>query len=191
VAVLSRGALVLLLAGCEPEIGRGTYHCGPERLCPPDLVCDGVTAICTVEHEALAFECAEGSTDSEPDDDPDAPYDIGVVGCGEPRAMAGCLDDGADLDHLGLVVPAGCSELGAEVRYPVAFAPVVLEVIDDAGTVIASSEVCEELDEAGRAVACVTAAVSGDAGYVVRVTRGEGGDCDGACAYNRYDLSIF
>jgi hypothetical protein len=190
VAVLNRGALALLLAGCEPEIGRGSYHCGPERLCPPDLVCDGVTAVCTVEHEALPFECAEGSTDTEPDDQLDAPYDIGVAGCGEARTMAGCLSDDADVDHLAVTPPAGCEELGLEVRYPVAFAPVLLEVIDD-GTVVATSEVCEELDEAGRAVACLSAAVTAEAGYVVRVRRGDGGDCDGACAYNRYDLSIF
>ena len=55
--------------GCEPEIGTGTYYCGPAEFCPPSLACDQLTYTCVAPVLADPFLCPEESETWEPDDD--------------------------------------------------------------------------------------------------------------------------
>lgn len=186
--------LLLALGACEADIGSGVYFCGPERACPPGLGCDDATAVCVFPDEVRPFTCGDGANEYEPDDDLAAAGDLGVAGCGAVSVNERmCIDELDDVDHFAIVTPPSCDGvLDVEVRYPVAFAPLALELVDDGGDVIATAEVCDELDDGGEARLCATASVSPDQRVVVRVDAAAGGpDCDGSCGYNRYQLSIF
>ena len=55
----------LLLAGlvssaCSPEIGKGTYFCGPERFCPPDMECDDPSYTCDSPRISMLVGSPEG-----------------------------------------------------------------------------------------------------------------------------------
>ena len=185
---------LVLLAACAPDIPGGVYYCGPERACPSGLVCDDSTAVCAYENEAEPFACGEDANLPEPDDTLALATDYGARGCGfEPVTAEGCLDHAADLDHIEFTSSLDCDVLPfeAKVRYPVAFAPVVLEVLDGDGEVLATSEVCVDLDDTGQTHACVEATLVEDTAHFLRMSRIDGSpDCDGACRYNRYRLSI-
>lgn len=193
-----RAAAVLVaalgLAGCEADIGSGVYYCGYEEACPPDLACDEQTNICVFPNQARPFDCLAGANDFEPDDQLDDAGDFGVGGCGAVSINErGCVDTADDVDHSAFTTPLSCDgELEIEVRYPVAFQPLAFDILDEAGEVLDTAELCRDLDENGEAKLCAAAEVSADQRIVVRVTAEPGGpDCDGACAYNRYQLSIF
>jgi hypothetical protein len=189
------GVALLGLAACDPEIGSGIYFCGPERGCPPELRCDEVTATCVFPNQVNPFACATGANDYEPDDAPGEAGEVtAAAGCGAITINElGCVDEADDVDHLAFVTPATCDgELEVDVRYAVAFAPLVLELLDDGGDVIGTGTVCDELDEFGEARLCATAEVTPDQRVMIRVGAEDGGaDCDGTCGYNRYRLSIF
>jgi hypothetical protein len=195
VVVVRLAALATVtFAACTPDVPSGVYYCGPERACPPDLVCDDSTAVCVLEDEAEGFACGEDATLPEPDDTLALATDYGARGCGfQPVTSEGCLDHPADVDHVAFTSSLDCDvrPFEAKVRYPVAFAPVVLELLDDAGEVLATGEVCVELDATGQAHACIETDLPEDTAHVLRMRRVDGSpDCDGTCRYNRYQLSI-
>lgn len=64
------------------------------------------------------------------------------------------------------------------------------EILDGSGATLATAEICEELDGVGMVRLCAEVDVAPATTYVLRIALGEGGDCDGGCAYNRYMLSI-
>ena len=185
---------LLAAAACTPDIAGGVYYCGPERSCPPDLSCDEVTAVCVYPVEAEPFECGEDTGAAEPDDTLPLADDLGQRGCGAGAvAFEACLDHADDIDHVALVTSLDCDVRPFEVRmrYPVAFAPPVLELLDEAGAVIATAEVCTELDDAGQAMSCLETNVPENVPVYLRVRLEPGVlDCDGRCAHNRYQLSI-
>ncbi|MCB9561327.1 MAG: hypothetical protein H6709_19970 [Kofleriaceae bacterium] len=194
-------ALILTLAvtagaatGCSPEVGSGTYHCGPDRSCPDDLRCDEVSTLCVFPELVESFDCGENGNVHEDDDAPARAFDVGVAGCGQATVQqSGCIDNAGDVDYLRLTTPVGCDgTLSVTARAPVAFMPVTVEIVaDDGTTVLGDGTVCEDLDDQGREWTCATAPVTGATGYLVRVRgAGVGQDCDGACAYNRYTLAI-
>lgn len=191
-----RGAAIaaaLLLAACEPDIGSGVYYCGPERACPDGLRCDDATAICKFPDLAEPFTCGNGANDLEPDDDPAEAGDVGTGGCGAVSIVeVGCVDTADDVDHVAFTTPASCDgDLEVIVRFPIAFAPVTVEVLDDAGTVLGTGAVCDDLDEFGQTRVCAEASVEPSQLVMLRIAAEPGGaDCDGACAFNRYQLSI-
>jgi hypothetical protein len=186
---------LLATAACTPDIQGGVYYCGPERSCPPDLACDEVTAVCVYPGQADPFACGEDGNLTEPDDSPDAAYDLGARGCGlQPTGIEGCIDQAGDVDHLEMLTSLDCDvrPFEAKIRYPVAFTEVTLEVLDAAGDLVATGEVCVELDELGQAHTCVDTSVPPDETMYLRVRLRDGApDCDGGCGYNRYQLSVF
>jgi hypothetical protein len=185
-------ALVAAVA-CTPEIPGGVYHCGPERSCPPDLSCDGVTAVCVYPGEARPFQCGEGASVAEPDDTLPLAAPLGRRGCGfESVVLEGCVDHADDVDHTGFTTSLDCDvrPFEARIRYPIAFGPVALELLDDAGEVLAAGAVCDELDDTGHVQVCLQASVPEDVPMYLRVRLEGALDCDGRCAHNRYRLSI-
>ena len=181
-------------AACTPDIAGGIYRCGPERACPPDRSCDEVTAVCVYPVEAEPFACGEGTGAAEPDDTLPLADDLGPRGCGlDPETLDRCLDHADDVDHLRLQTSLDCDvrAFEARIRYPVAFAPPVLELLDEAGEVAATATVCDELDDTGQVMSCLETSVPEDVTMYLRVRLDPGVlDCDGRCAYNRYRLSI-
>jgi hypothetical protein len=185
------GALVA--TACSPDITSGTYYCGDEQACPPELSCDGPTAQCVYPQDVEVFECPAGSNDAEPDDDVAAAADLGVGGCGAiPVTEVGCIDAGGDVDHATLTIPSSCPNgLDLKLRYPLAFMPLQLELLDADGTLVEAGTICAEADTSAQVTTCLSASVEPDTTYVIRVRPADDApDCDGACAYNRYQLSI-
>jgi len=180
------------LAGCEPDIVGGAYYCGPERACPPDLRCDEATAVCRYPREVEAFTCPDGTNAHEPDDTVAAAFDLGTAGCGVGSVAAdGCIDNAPDLDHWTIHTPEGCgSTVHVTAAAPLAFAPVSLEVLAADGTQLVEGTVCDDLDDAGQVRRCADLDLPGGSTAVLRLGLLGGEDCDGACAYNRYHLSV-
>lgn len=185
---------VVAVAACTPDVPGGVYFCGPEQSCPPDLSCDQVTAVCVYPEEAEPFECGENSNLAEPDDTLVLADDLGQRGCGfETVVLDGCIDHEDDVDHIGMVSSLDCDvrPFEAKVRFSIAFAPAVLELLDDAGEVIATSEICNELDDSGQVQACIETSVPEDTQVYLRIRLlDDAPDCGGRCRYNRYQLSI-
>jgi hypothetical protein len=191
-AVLLVGALGL--AGCDPEIGSGTYYCGPELACPDHLRCDQASAMCVFPEQVGAFECGDNGNAHEPDDVAADGFDLGEAGCdGLEVRLPGCIDNEEDVDFLVGVTQSTCplATMRVQLRAPLAFMPLSFDLLDGDGAVVASSEVCSFVDDDGEQLSCLEVDMEGGTAYQLRVQRADGGDCGGACGYNRYDLSIF
>jgi hypothetical protein len=188
-------ALVAAAAACSPEIGAGTYYCGPERLCPPHLSCDEPTFTCESDIIAEPFACAEGSEAYEPDNDVASARELGNASCGTAVLgdYRGCLAAGDVADLYRFEVPSICSgedpHLTFKLSYTIAFTPMVLELIDDQGNVVATAEPCEA-NSTGTDSVCLE--LDPQVGTVlVRVRLDDTApDCDGQCRYNHYWLDI-
>ncbi len=197
---MRRGLLVLALAagalaGCTPEIDSGTYYCGPERLCPPDLACDDNSYTCTYPFQVEPFACPDGSEVNEPNDSTAQADDLGDLTCGSSVLSApGCVV-GGDGDYYRMNSVASCSgndpHLEIKLRFPEADAPLALELLDESGAVVAAGQDCTPEDNfSGRSHLCIEF-TPGTGVYFVRVQRqADGPDCDGACNFNQYQLDI-
>jgi hypothetical protein len=189
----ARYLLLGLVAACTPEITSGSYLCGEQESCPPDLRCDGETATCVFARDVMPFVCPEGTNDAEPDDDIASALDIGTAGCG---ALAfsddGCIDAADDVDHVAFTTPADCDGmLDVKLRFSLAFAPIGVDLLDDSGAVVASGAQCGTADSSGQITVCLTAPVDPTTAYVLRIDLpSDAPTCGGACAFNSYQLSI-
>lgn len=188
---------LVLVAGCTPEFGPDTYYCGPERFCPPNLVCDDNIFSCVEDFQRTEFACPEGSTVHEPDDDTASASDPGDLVCGAlvVGTELGCVE-GADADLVELRTGASCTganpHLEIKLRFPVATMPLTVEVLDDAGAVLTAGEVCTPAENfSGREHLCIEITPEADTTYYVRVRAADGAaDCSGDCAHNQYLLDI-
>lgn len=187
-----RLAPLLLLVACEPDINPGTYYCGPEEDCPPDLACDGPSDTCVLPSTAMPFVCPADSNLDEPDDTPATARDLGITGCGaQAFSETGCLDDASDVDHVTFTTAAGCTSIDLRLRAPVAWALPTIELLDDTGAVVATGTVTDELDETGLVHLELMATVTAQTTYTARTRLADGTpDCGGACAYTWYQLSV-
>jgi hypothetical protein len=192
-------ALVALpIAACTPDIGGGTYYCGPERLCPPHLVCDEPSFTCENPLLAKPFSCPEGSEDAEPDNSMDDAFALGTLRCSEPLldSWVGCIAEGDTVDYYLFEHANVCSgqdpHLDVRLRFPVALAPLKLELLDAQGEVVGTGEICTQPgDVTGTERHCLRLAPPPLGDYYIRVSLDpDGPDCDGQCRYNRYTLSI-
>ena len=206
-ALLLPGAVAVALAslasataggtGCSPDIGQGSYFCGPERLCPPDQECDDPTFTCDSPQRARPFTCPDGAQTAEPDDTEAQAEDAGAARCGAPiiNNVIGCLGDGDEVDDYVFDYQVECTgsdpHLELELHYPYALMPLTVELVDDSGQVVATGEVCTPSgDLSGTEKVCIRAAIP-TGHYLIRV-RAKGGapDCDGACHHNQYTLNV-
>jgi hypothetical protein len=181
----------LLASACSPEVVAGAYFCGPERLCPEDLVCDGATNICVSSSDVQEFSCV-GTDDDEPNDI-DSTVDLGDLSCTTRVETAGCIGgDGDEEDGYRLDVPTDCAprKVTVQLLYPVAFEPLELELIDTSGAADSVEPCPLGVDENGQTEQCVEAAVPAGGSFVVRVAGTGSENCEGECAYNRYGLVV-
>ncbi|MCP4449259.1 MAG: hypothetical protein GY811_28595 [Myxococcales bacterium] len=203
-AIAMAAAAVFSLASCKPEISGNTYFCGPDSLCPPNLVCqlggtESFTYSCVLPGEADSFACPVPSADQEPDDSPAQARDLGDIACGEQVQFQnwGCIEDGEDIDTFRFTRPTDCNAVAprvkATLRFPLGAAPLALELRDESGEVLSTGETCtSEQDNSGTEQVCVDHPNSPIGTYTLHVVLDADGnaDCDGNCRFNRYQLVI-
>ena len=193
-AALALVALVAPVAGCEPEILSGVYYCGPELSCPSDQVCSAGDGTCVQPGFARPFECPDGTNAAEPDDDLATAPLVSPGGCPSGDAVrTGCLPAAADIDWLRIGSPISCAgrTLAVDVRYPAAFAPVVLERTQPDGTVLETAPICDITGGIGQNDAtCLRTPVPADGQTVVRLTFDDALDCENACDFTHYEVTV-
>lgn len=190
-------ALAALACACSPTIDNGTYYCGPERLCPPDQVCDDSSYTCMSPYDAEAFSCPDGSDAAEPDDILSQARDVGSLSCGAAalEAATGCIPDINDVDYYVFEHQADCTgsdpHLEVTLRYPVALVPLTVELLDEEENVVAEGELCTPSgDLTGTDKLCLEATPPPGTYYVRVSSPKDAPDCDGACHYNQYTIAI-
>ena len=192
-----RAALVLAsvfgLAACHPEIATGTYACGPETSCPEGQACDQTTDLCVNLGSEHAFAC--GGDDREPDNDLATATVISGLTCvSTAHLLSSCIENMDTLDLATFATPAGCtaSAVSVVLDFPDAYEPLQVSLTAaDGTTVVATDAPCKsDMADDGRTSRCLVAPVDSTTTYALRVEPTGEGDCGGACAYNRYRLSV-
>lgn len=184
----------VLAAGCSPEVVADSYYCGPEQLCPDEQACDRATNICVSDGQETAFACGD-TTESEPNDSFATAEPVGDLECVARREGAGCVKSDSDArDYFVFTVPTSCSprKVVAQAAYPVAFEPIVIELVDGADVVLATSEPCASggEDDIGTTASCLEAPVGTGETFGLRIAGSGSENCGGSCAFNRYGLTI-
>ena len=188
---------VAAASACSPDIGKGTYFCGPERFCPPDMACDEPTYTCDSTRLAERFSCPGGSNGLEPDDARGEATDEGILACGEVVVTdrIGCMEAEGDEDLLAFDITGECvgddPHLSVTLRYPIAFVPLAIDLLDEDGATVAEGELCTPSgDLSGSDRLCIDRPL-GPGRYFLRVHAAPGGpDCDGDCHYNQYTIVV-
>jgi hypothetical protein len=190
-------AALLVLPSCSPEVGDGAYFCGPERLCPGALVCDGPTFTCVQPSHVEAFACPGGADEHEPDGDPPSAWAIEGFLCGQAilDEGAGCIGSAGDVDLVSFTGEACVGDdphVLVSLSFPIAYVPLAVEIRDAGGALLASGTPCTPVvNYSGMDSVCMELEVEAGAVYYVRVTPAAGApDCDGACALTLYQLTI-
>jgi len=194
-----RAAVVVVLAlaaACTPDIAPGSYLCGPERSCPEDQACDGVTNICVLPSQVQPFACPPPgeTTEVEPNDDTVNAQLIANLACVSRTAeIVGCARDLDSEDWFLFDAPQGCTAVAVEARltFPLAFEVLSLEVRGSTGLTIASGGDCAISDaDDGDEQRCLDVPLTSGSRYALRVARSGVGTCGGACAHNKYTLTL-
>ena len=180
------------LAACSPEVAPGTYVCGPEELCPDDLKCDRVTAICEVPASANEFACGDMHVDVPGDDAPATAQSLGDFACVSlVTERRSCLPVGDSGDFYTFKVADNCTSVHvqASVVYPIAFERLVLQLAKQGETPVTIDTKCNRTGADGDGVSCLDAPV-GPGTYVIGVVPDGTGTCDNECRFNRYGISV-
>ena len=193
---LAAGCMVALVA-CTPDIGKGTYFCGPERFCPPDMECDDPTYTCDSPRIAQRFACPAGSEALEPDDSRGQASDEGELGCGASLIgeRVGCVDAEGDEDFLAFDLTGECvgenPHLEVTLRFPIAFVPLSIDLLDESGATVIEGMACTQSgDLTGNDRVCIERDLA-PGRYFLRVrAAADGPDCDGDCHYNQYTIIV-
>jgi hypothetical protein len=186
--------LLVLLGACSPDITSGSYVCGAQDSCPPDQACDGVTDTCVLTAVAMPFAC-DMNTEHAGDDTSATARPIPMLACvSPPYRESGCMPAGDAADWFKLTTPASCAavEVDARLVYPVAYQGLSLELWDlTMNSVVGTDNECPDgINDPAHVERCINLKVT-PGGYLGLVVKPSGqGTCDGACAYNRYDLSV-
>ncbi|MCX5744917.1 MAG: hypothetical protein NT062_20705 [Proteobacteria bacterium] len=197
-AVLMRASSLLLigLVACKTEVGYGTYLCGVEQDCPDGQACNGPDNRCVHPAVAIPFAC-EPQDEHEPDDVAADAFALPEMACvSQPTLLSGCLHAGESEDWVRFDVPAACTAVVARMRlsYPLAYEDVQFEIADADGTVLEMETACDasdtSLEDLGILAKCLKRTVTPGASYTIRVKTDGALSCGGACAFNRYKLSV-
>ncbi len=179
-----------LLGACTPDIVPGAYLCGPDESCPERQVCNGPDNTCVSPGGAVPFACGAGN-DVEPNDGAAVAQAIPNVTCAGPLLqLKGCAAGTDTEDWYGFDVPPSCAATVASIRlsYPIAFEQLSLRLGTTEGDPVACG--VDSAPDDGFDQHCVTQNVTAGTHYTLRVARTGAGNCEGACAYNRYTLTL-
>lgn len=189
-----RAMWLFVLGACSPDIVSGSYVCGAQESCPPDEACDGVTDTCVLTSAAMPFACAD-NTEHAGDDMPSTARPIPMLACvSPPYRESGCMPVGDAADWFTLTTPASCTavEIDARIVFPVAYQTLSLELWDLTMNASIGTDVpCpDSIADPAHVERCVNLTVTPGRNYGLLVKPTGQGACDGACAYNRYDLTV-
>ena len=189
-------ASVALVASCEPDIGSGSYFCGPEMFCAPHLACNPNTFSCESPGLFGAFECPAGSELSEPNDDTDNAEELGKLECGiNPAVMKRCIAPGGagDEDVYRFEIENNCTgnpRLDVALQFPVGLVPLEISLIDENGAEVLPAEPCTpDVNVTGMDTVCIEG-LPPTGTYFLRVRAASDSDCDGDCRHNQYLLRV-
>lgn len=189
----SSSLLVAVLGACAPDIAPGAYLCGPERLCPEGLACNGPDGVCVTESRAQPFACGAENAEVPGDDAPATAQDFGEMSClSLVRERRGCLPDGDVGDFYTITISGSCTsaQLKATIVYPIAFQRLVMQLGKAGETPMTIDSECPPRgDTSGDIASCLDATVA-PGEYVLGVIPDGTGDCDGTCKHNRYGLAV-
>lgn len=190
-------AALLVGPACTPDIGPGTYWCGPERHCPPDQACNDNTFTCEEERTAERFSCPVDSETYEPDGDIATARDMGPVVCGNTLigGVVGCIAAAGNVDLYRFELDTSCGgadpHLEAKVNFPIGLVGLQVELLDSAGTVVTSGELCtESLNLSGKERVCLDASLTQGVYYLRIQVAADAPDCNGDCHNNQYVLDV-
>lgn len=188
--------LLLAVAACSPDIVPGSYLCGPERLCPDEQQCDGATNICVLPNQVTPFACPPlaSTSEIEPNDSAMDAQVVANLACVSRNAdLVGCAKDLDGEDWFQFDTPPECTAVGVTARltFPLAFEVLAVELRDSNDVILATGEACpqSELDD-GDEQRCLEKTLTPGTRYAMRVVRTGEGTCNGACAHNRYTLTL-
>jgi hypothetical protein len=187
-------AILLLLAACDPDIAPGAYMCGPEEACPDGLACNRPDNLCVAPTAVKPFACGAANEEIPGDDAPATAQNLGELACiSLVRGTRGCLPAGDVGDFYSFRVADGCTnvKVQASVVFPIAFESLALQLAKAGEAPVAITSACaaNRATDEGEIVRCLEAPV--DPGtYALGVVPDGTGDCDRACAFNRYGFAV-
>jgi len=185
--------VAVLATACTPDLVPGSYFCGPEQLCPEGQKCNGADNLCVLPSAAEPFACSE-STELEPNNAfaMAQPVLVGAACASLPAEARGCTSATDGQDFFGFSVPAQCTTVSASARltFPVAFAPLAVTLVDGTNTVAVGVPCESDEPDDGETKLCFDGTVRASGNYAVVVSATGQDTCDGACAYNRYQLTV-
>ena len=188
-------ASMFAFAACAPDIAEGSYFCGPQLACPGDLACSELTELCVAPERTEAFVCPDGANAHEPDDTLAQAQALTGMCFVDALVDDGCLPTQTDVDYALLSTPSTC---GARIRVTVnlidsiAFESPEVTLLDNDNPTTAMSAPCTPNDALlSNATACSAIDIDGGDHVSIRVDfPADAPSCDGACAFNRYELRI-
>jgi hypothetical protein len=187
---------IAALAGCAPDIASASYVCGPDETCPPDQACNGPDNKCVIASTAQPFACLAKEL-HEPDDVLAQALQVPQLDCvSTPFIDHGCLAAGDLQNWYKLSTPGNCTAVEVNVRldYAVSTETLGLELWDaeGAGAKLVGDSPCATgaNADAGDDARCVKLTLGNGHHYGILVKPAGGGDCDGRCNYNRYQLTV-
>lgn len=189
------------LAACAPDIHSGSYLCGPNASCPEGQACNGaddedsglMADTCVLASTAQPFACTD-QMNAEPNNTAGEGLVLQNLGCvSAPFVMESCMPSDDSADWLTFVAPSVCSavEVQARLVFPIAFEELGIELWDVTRNVqLATDGECAQGAEIGAVRRCLDFELVPGTTYGVKVRPTGTGNCDGACTYNRYSLSV-
>lgn len=190
-----RFAIIACLAGCTPSIVPGSYLCGPEQLCPEELACNGVDNTCVAPRNVQPFACEPNAVDPMTDDSPSTGTVVpGLLCISGVQVVTGCLRDSDPADWFQFDTPTECSAVGitASVTFPIAYQPIALQIAKGAEPPQLSAIECPSSTTLveGIGAYCLETTLELGTRYALGIVHDDaaGGDCDGTCRSNRYQL---
>ena len=177
----------LLLAACSADIVPGAYLCGPEQACPGDLVCSGSDNTCESAATAEAFACGTTASNT-----PATATELHALACVSPVVTDDdCLGAGVTASWFHFATPSNCVAVAVtmHVTYPVAYESIGLALADGNGATLASDTPCT-VPGADSDERCLAMTLANATDYTIDVMPEGGGDCGGACNFNRYTLTV-
>lgn len=193
--------LVVPLAACTPDVVSGAYLCGPEASCPEDLTCNGEydqeaglqADTCVLPSLARPFECTP-EINVEPDDTMEQGFLIDNLGCVSTFVNGGCMLEADSADWLTFVAPTTCATaiaVQARLSFSLAYEELSIELWDfDQNIRLATDTECKAGLEGATVRRCLDYTLVPGAKYAVKVMPNGNATCAGACAYNRYTLTV-
>jgi hypothetical protein len=193
--------LLLVLAACTPDVVSGAYLCGPEASCPEGQGCNGEfdeeaglqQDTCVLASLARPFVCMP-NIDLEPDDTMEDGYLIENLACvSVPFVSNGCMIETDSADWVTFVAPSICTavEVQARLSFSVAYEALSVELWDFAQNMrLATDGECKSGLDTANIRRCLDFTLVPGSKYGIKVMANGSGNCGGACAYNRYTLTV-